>query len=48
MNEETPMMEKLIRDSGAPVEVMDQLWFRIFCANFADNIIKLIEGEVLE
>jgi hypothetical protein len=48
MYEETPMMEQLIRQSGAPEEMMDQLWFRVFCANFAHSIIKLIEGDLLQ
>lgn len=44
----SPMLEQLMIDSGAPEEVMDQLWFHVFCANFAHNLIAMAETEVLE
>jgi hypothetical protein len=40
MNEE---LKKLVIEAGAPAEVMDQLWFSIFCKNFAHIIMKACE-----
>jgi hypothetical protein len=37
-------LERLVRAAGAPEEVMDQLWFSIFCQQFADLLIAEIEG----
>ena len=36
-------LERLVREAGAPEEVMDQLWFRVFCMHFADLLIKEME-----
>ena len=37
-------LERLVREAGAPEEVMDQLWFRVFCMQFADRLIAEMEG----
>ena len=37
-------LERLVRTAGAPEEVMDQLWFVVFCQQFADLLIAEIEG----
>jgi len=42
MNEE---LKALALQAGAPVEVMDQMWFNIFCQQFADLLITIMETE---
>lgn len=42
----TKDFEQLIRASGAPEEMMDQMWFIIFCHKFADNLLTLAEQEL--
>ena len=42
MNEE---LKALVLQAGAPVEVMDQMWFNIFCQQFADLLITAMETE---
>lgn len=42
MNEE---LRKIAINSGAPEEVIDDLWFNIFCIKFADLIIKEMEDQ---
>lgn len=42
-----PALEQLMLDSGAPEEVMQELWFHIFCANFAHNLLTMAEHEVV-
>ena len=42
MNEE---LKALVLQAGAPVEVMDQMWFNIFCQQFADLLITVMETE---
>jgi len=42
MNEE---LKALVLQAGAPVEVMDQMWFNIFCQQFADLLITIMETE---
>jgi hypothetical protein len=37
MNEE---LKKLVIEVGAPVEMLDELWFNLFCQKFADRLIK--------
>ena len=32
-------------DAGAPVEVLDTLWFNIFCQTFAHLIVEELEKE---
>lgn len=40
MNEE---LKKLVIESGAPIEMLDELWFNVFCQQFADRLIKEVE-----
>jgi hypothetical protein len=37
------LLKELAINSGAPNEVLDELWFNIFCQKFADQIITLLE-----
>lgn len=37
-------LERLVRAAGAPEEVMTELWFAIFCQQFADLLIAEMEG----
>jgi hypothetical protein len=37
-------LERLVRAAGAPEEVMDQLWFVVFCQQFAHLLISEMEG----
>jgi hypothetical protein len=39
------LLKELAINSGAPNEVLDELWFNIFCQKFADQIITLMENE---
>jgi hypothetical protein len=36
-------LERLVRAAGAPEEVMDQLWFVVFCQQFAHLLISEME-----
>jgi hypothetical protein len=45
MNEE---LKKLALQAGAPAEVINDLWFNIFCMQFADVILANAEQEMLE
>jgi hypothetical protein len=40
MNEE---LKQLVLKAGAPKEVLDELWFNIFCQQFADVLINEME-----
>ena len=42
MNE---FLKQLVEESGAPTEVMNKLWFNIFCQKFADRLIAEMENE---
>jgi hypothetical protein len=42
MNEE---LKKLVLKAGAPKEVLDELWFNIFCQQFANVLISEMEEE---
>ena len=42
MNEE---LKQLVLKAGAPEEVIDTLWFNIFCQQFAHLIIEQMETE---
>lgn len=45
MNEE---LKKLALQAGAPAEVINDLWFNIFCKQFADVILTEAEQEMLK
>ena len=40
MNEQ---LRELAIEAGAPEEVMDELWFHVFCQQFADLLIHEME-----
>ena len=42
MNED---LKKIAIKAGAPEEVLEELWFSMFCMKFADLIIAEIENE---
>lgn len=42
MNE---LLREVALEAGAPVAVLDELWFNIFCMKFADTIITMVEEE---
>lgn len=42
MNEE---LKQLVLKAGAPKEVLDELWFNIFCQQFAHVLISEMEEE---
>lgn len=42
----TEFLKQIVIDSGAPPEVMDELWFNMFCQNFAHVIISEMEKEL--
>ena len=43
MNEE---LRKLVIAAGAPAEVMNQLWFHMFCQQFAHVLLTAAEEEI--
>lgn len=43
MNEE---LKALVVEAGAPKEVMDELWFNVFCQNFAYVLLTAAEEEL--
>lgn len=42
MNEE---LKKIAIEAGAPEEVINDLWFNVFCIKFADLLIQEIEDQ---
>ena len=40
MNEE---LKQLVLKAGAPEEVLNELWFNIFCQQFADVLLNEVE-----
>ena len=45
MNEE---LAKIARQAGAPEDVMNTLWFNVFCQRFAFLLFNLIEEDCVE
>ena len=41
----TEELKELVIKAGAPVEVMDELWFNVFCQQFANVLITELESE---
>ena len=41
-------LERIVRAAGAPEEVMNQLWFVVFCQQFADLLIAELETEIVD
>ena len=42
MNDE---LRKLVVEAGAPEDVMNQMWFNIFCQQFAHLLLTAVEEE---
>lgn len=43
MNDE---LKQIVIEAGAPEDVLDQLWFNIFCVKFADILLTMAEQEI--
>ena len=43
MNE---VLRNIAVNAGAPEQVIDQLWFNVFCQNFAHLILEMAEEEM--
>jgi len=43
MNDE---LKQLVIEAGAPKEVLNELWFNLFCIKFADVLLTLAEKEM--
>jgi len=41
-------LERIVRAAGAPDEAMDQLWFVVFCQQFADLLIQELEADSVD
>ena len=41
-------LERLVRAAGAPEEVMTELWFTVFCQQFAHLLIAELETEIVD
>lgn len=39
---------KLVKASGAPKQVLNELWFQIFCEKFAGEILDMVIAETEE
>ena len=39
-------LREIAVEAGAPEEVLDELWFNIFCQNFAHLILLAAEAEL--
>ncbi len=42
MNDE---LKQIAQAAGAPEEVINELWFNIFCLKFAHMLLELVEKE---
>ena len=43
-----PALKEIAQAAGAPEEVIDTLWFSIFCQNFAHLLLEMAEAECRE
>ena len=41
-------LERIVRAAGAPEQAMDQLWFVVFCQQFADLLIQELEANSVD
>jgi hypothetical protein len=41
-------LERIVRSAGAPEDAMDQLWFVVFCQQFADLLIQELEANSVD
>lgn len=44
MNDE---LKEIVIEAGAPKELMNSLWFNMFCIKFADLLLTLAEESVV-
>ena len=44
MNED---LKSIVIEAGAPKEVLNQLWFNLFCMKFADLLLTMAEEELI-
>lgn len=42
MNDE---LKRIVLEAGAPIEVVNELWFNLFCMKFADALLTMMENE---
>ena len=42
MNKE---LKQIVLEAGAPAELLDELWFNLFCQKFAHIILTMAEEE---
>jgi len=45
MNKE---LKALVIKAGAPPPLLDEIWFNIFCQQFADVLLTQVEQDVME
>ena len=38
-------LRQIAEAAGAPAEVLDELWFNVFCLKFAHMLLELAEAE---
>ena len=43
----TPKLQELMREAGAPEQVMDKLWFNVFCQKFAYVLADAMGYEIV-
>jgi hypothetical protein len=41
-------LERIVRAGGAPEEVMTELWFVVFCQQFADLLIQELTADSVD
>ena len=41
-------LDRIVRAAGAPEEAMAELWFVVFCQQFADLLIQELEAEIVD
>ena len=39
------VLRQVAVDAGAPEEMLDQLWFNVFCMKFAHFILEMAEND---
>ena len=39
-------LREIAVEAGAPAELLDELWFNIFCQKFAHTILTMAEEEI--
>jgi hypothetical protein len=41
-------LERIVRAAGAPEQAMAELWFVVFCQQFADLLIQELEADSVD